>query len=148
MNFWGVFFLGVIACSVLVQTAYLILIAQAWRRLSLRIDALQTQFERELRPAFDHISRLTRNLAEVSDSAVIHARRIDDLIADTVEKIEDTTSVLRRVILRPLGPLVDIAAFLRGIRRGIEVYQQLRGFESRGKSSTRRYAEEDEHLFI
>jgi hypothetical protein len=146
---WGVLFLGIIAISILVQTLGMIRLALEWRRLSARFDGFQDRFEREIRPALDHLTRITRNLAEVSDTAVLQARRIDELVADTVEKIEDTTGLLRKLILRPLGPLVDIAAFLKGIRRGLDVYHQLRGFESHGKGSpTRRYADEDEHLFI
>jgi len=143
----GVGFLGVIALSSLVQAAFLIGLALSARRMGRRMDEMQQRLERDLRPTLDSLSRISRNLAEVSDTAVLQARRIDDLIADTVDKVAETTSVLRSFIVRPLGPLADILAFLKGIRRGIEVYSQFRGHDSAVRGSRRRYSE-DEHLFI
>lgn len=147
MNSWGVVFLGVIALSSVVQAVFLIGLARSGRRLARRLDELQDRIDREIKPNLDHLSRMTRNLAEVSDYAVLQARRVDDLLADTFEKIEQTTSMIRQIILRPLGPLLDIAAFFKGVRKGLEVYQQLRGLDP-GRRASRRYAEEDEHLFI
>lgn len=143
----GVGFLGVIALSSLVQAAFLIGLALSARRLGRRVDEMQQRLDRDLRPTLESLSRISRNLAEVSDTAVLQARRIDDLIADTVEKIEETTSIVRSFVVRPLGPLGDILAFLRGLRRGIEVYSQFRGHDSAVRGGRRRYAE-DEHLFI
>lgn len=148
MDSLGVVFLGIIALSSLVQAVFLIGLARGGKQLARRIDELQERIDREIRPGLDHLTRMTRNLAEVSDLAVLQARRVDVLLADTVEKIEEATSALRRFVLRPLGPLVDVLAFLKGIRRGLEVYRQLRGLDLEERASARRYAEEDEHLFI
>jgi hypothetical protein len=145
---WGVVFLGVIAFSSLVQAGFLIGLAVAGRRLAKRLDAMQDRLDREIRPAMDNLARISRNFAEVTDLVTLQARRIDDLLADTIEKIEDTTNMIRRVVVRPLGPLVDLTAFLKGIRRGVEVYYKLRGLESRHRPPPRRVADEDEHLFI
>jgi hypothetical protein len=148
METWGVVFLGLIALGSLVQTAFLVRIALAGRELSQRLAELQERVDRELRPTLDNLSRVTRNLAEVSDVAVLQVRRVDDLLADTIEKIEGTTTLVKQVVLRPLGPLVDIAAFFKGVRRGLEVYQTLRGFDRRERPPRGGYAEDDEHLFI
>jgi len=148
METWGVVFLGAIALSSIVQAVFLIGLARGGQRLARRLDELQDRVDREIRPALDNLGRITRNLSEVSDLVVIQARRVDDLLADTVDKIEETTSTLRRVILRPLGPLVDVVAFLKGVRRALEVYHQLRGFDRREGGVGRRYSDDDEHLFI
>jgi hypothetical protein len=148
METWGVVFLGLIAVGTLVQTAFLVRIVMAGRELSQRLVELQERVDRELRPTLDNLSRVTRNLAEVSDVAVLQVRRVDDLLADTIEKIEGTTTLVKQVVLRPLGPLVDIAAFFKGVRRGLEVYQTLRGFDRRERPPRGGYAEDDEHLFI
>lgn len=147
MDTWGVIFLGVIALASLVQAVCVIGLAVEGRRLARRLDDLQTRLDREIRPALEQVARIGRNFAEVSDLAVLQVRRLDDLVEDTVEKIEEATGVLRRLVLRPLGPIADILAFLKGLRRGIEVYRQLSGFEPERKGTARRYAE-DEHLFI
>ena len=148
METWGVVFLGIIAVGSLIQSAFLVRIALAGRELSRRVAELQERVDRDLRPTLDNLSRVTRNLAEVSDVAVLQARRVDDLLADTIEKIEGTTTLVKQIVLRPLGPLVDIAAFFKGVRRGLEVYQTLRGFDRRERPPRGGYADDDEHLFI
>jgi hypothetical protein len=149
MDSLGVTFLGMIAFSSLAQAAFIVYLAVAGRRLARRIDEVQKKVDREIHPALENLSRITRNLGEISDLATLQARRIDGLLADTVEKIEDATALIQRAIIRPLGPLVDIVAFLKGIRRGLQVYHKLRGLESRGRPPSRRQPDlEDEHLFI
>ncbi len=150
MERWVVVFLGVIALSSVVQAGFLIGLMVGGRRFARRLDALSDRIDREIHPALDNLGRITRNMAEVTDLVTLQARRIDDVLADTIEKIEDTTDTIRRVIVKPLGPLVDIAAFFKGIRRGLSVYSQLRGLEGqgRGRPARRHQTDEDEHLFI
>jgi len=147
MDTWAVVFLGIIAIASVVQSAFLIGLALEGKKLSRRVAEIQDRIEREIKPSLDNVARVTRNLAEVSDLAVLQARRVDGLLADTIEKVEETTTLIRRVVLKPIGPLVDLAAFLKGLRRGLEVYQQLRGFERRERVA-RGFDDDDEHLFI
>ncbi len=149
MGDWATAFLGVIALASVVQAAFLIALAFWGRGLSQRIDQLQQRIDRELSPALASFARVSRNLEEVSDLAVIQARRVDDLLADTLEKVQDTTTQIQRLVLRPLGPLADLVAFLRGIRKGVEVYRQFGslGDDSR-RARARRADAEDDHLFI
>ena len=147
MDSLGVTFLGVIALASVVQAGFIVGLMIYGRRLAQRLDELQQRLDREIRPTFENLSRITRNLSEVSDLAVLQARRVDDLLADTVGKIEEAMELVRRVIIRPLGPLAEITAFFKGIRRGLEVFHQLRGQDNQGRGSSRRYVE-DEHLFI
>ena len=149
MESLGVWFLGVIALAMVVQAGFMIALALGGLRLARRIEDLQNRLDRELKPALDHLSRLARNAAEVSDLATLQARRIDFFLADTLDKLEDVTSTVRNLVVRPLGPLGDIAAVLKGIKRGVDVYRKLGGHESRGRTAPRRsWAEDDEHLFI
>jgi hypothetical protein len=150
MESWGVAFLGVIALGSLVQTAFLIGILVMGRRLGRRVDEMQGRFEREMRPSLDSLSRVTRNLAEVSDLATLQARRIDEALADTLDKVQEATSNVHRFFVRPLGPLADVAAVIKGLRRGLDVYHRLSGLDSpRKRVPPRRHAAgEDEHLFI
>jgi ABC-type transporter Mla subunit MlaD len=115
--------------------------------MAARIEELRDRFEKDLRPSLDNLSRITRNLAELSDLGVVQARRVDEALADTLEKVRDTTDTVRKFLVRPLAPLADILAFLRGVRRGVEVYNQLRGFDGGSRAQPRSYSE-DEHLFI
>jgi hypothetical protein len=146
MESWGVFFLGVIALASLVQAGFLIGLVVYGRRLARRVDALQTRLDRDISPALENFNRVSRAAGEIADLATLQARRIDLLLADTIEKIEETTAVIQQLVVRPLKPIGGIVAFLRGLQRGMEVYLQL-GRE-RPRHRRRAHGEDDEHLFI
>ena len=149
METWGVVFLGAIAVSSVVQAAFLVALAIAGLRLARRLDALQTQLDQQIAPTLKGIEQVSRNAAEVSDLATVQARRLDLLLADTIEKVEDTASIVQRLVIRPLRPLSHIVAVLRGLQAGVDVFLQLERRESPPPApSKRRSAEEDEHLFI
>jgi hypothetical protein len=117
------------------------------RRLSRRLDALQARIDRDVTPALENLARVSRAAAEVADLAALQARRIDLVLADTVDKIEETTTLVQQLVLKPLKPLAGILAFVKGIQRGVDVFMQLD--EARGRAGARRRgAEDDEHLFI
>jgi hypothetical protein len=150
MSTWAVVFLGVIALASLVQATILVVLVLESRKLARRVDQLQDRWDRELKYSLEHLERIARNFAEVSDLAVLGARRVNEGVADVMERVEETTSLVRRMLIKPLQPLVDIAAFVKGLRRGISVYQQLRGIDGGSKRPARSYSDaaEDEHLFI
>ena len=148
MSNWAVVFLGIIALASLVQAVFLVALAIAGRRVARRLDELEQRIDRELRPSLESLSRIARNLGEVSDLAVLGARRVDATLAELLDQLEQTSTLIRRTLIRPLGPLVDIAAFLKGLRRGLQVYQQLRGFDRAPRGAGHRSYAEDEHLFI
>jgi len=83
----------------------------------------------------------------VSDLAAAQAARIQDVVAETARRVEETRDEVKAVLAHPAAALGDVLAFLKGIRRCLEVYRQLGGFEAQTRGSSRRYAE-DEHLFI
>jgi hypothetical protein len=149
MDTWGVFFLGVIALASTVQGAFLIALMLFGRRLAQRIDALQTRVDRDITPSLDNLGRVSRAAAEIADLAALQARRVDLLLADTVEKIEETTTTVQQLVLRPLKPLGAVLAFVKGLQRGVDVYLRLDEKRQRpGSARRRRGAEDDEHLFI
>jgi hypothetical protein len=145
MESWGVVFLGVIALASIVQAGFLIGLVVYGRRIARRVDALQVRLDREISPALENFNRVSRAAAEIADLATLQARRIDLLLADTIEKIEETTNVVQQLVVKPLKPIGGIVAFLKGLQRGMEVYLQL----GRGHPHRRRgHGEDDEHLFI
>jgi hypothetical protein len=149
MDTWGVFFLGVIALASTVQGAFLIALMVFGRRLARRIDALQARIDRDITPSLDNLGRVSRAAAEIADLAALQARRVDLLLADTVEKIEETTATVQQLVLRPLRPLASLLAFVKGLQRGVDVYLKLDEKRQRPGPPRRRLAvEDDEHLFI
>lgn len=151
MEPWGVFFLGVIALASVVQAGFLIGLVIYGRRLAQRVDALQLKLDREISPALESFNRVGRAAAEIADLATLHARRLDLVLADTIEKIEETTATVQQFVVRPLKPIGGIVAFLKGLQRGMEVFFQFdRGGPPQPRPHPRRRAhgEDDEHLFI
>ena len=147
MNGWVVVFLGILALSSLAQTLFLIVLALESRRAAARVSELQQRVEKDLRPSLESLARISKNMAELSELGVLQARRIDAALADALDKFEDTAEQLRKFVVKPLAPLAEILAILKGVRRGLAVYNQLRGFDGGTRGQARSYAE-DEHLFI
>ena len=147
METWGVVFLGIIALTSVVQAAFLIGLARAGQRLGQRLEALQKHIDDDIRPGLEHLTRVTRNIAEISDLAALQTQRVSEVLANTLDRVEETTELVQRLVLRPLAPLADVLAFIKGLRRGIEAYRELGGVSSESRATVRRY-QDDEHLFI
>lgn len=143
----GLLFLGVIALSSLVQGLFLVRLGWGGLKLMRRVQELQGRVENELRPALDSVSRITRNVSEVSEVASVQVQRVEALVDHTLERVQETKEQVREALSVPLGGLVEVSALLKGFRRGLDVYQRLGGLEAQTRGTTRRYAE-DEHLFI
>ena len=145
MESWGVFFLGVIALASVVQAGFFLGLVFYGRRLAQRVDALQVRLDREISPALENFNRVSRAAAEVADLATLQARRLDLLIADTIDKVEETTATIQQLVVRPLKPVGVIVAFLKGLQRGMDVYFK---FDRSVAPRRRAPGEDDEHLFI
>ncbi|HEY2943743.1 MAG TPA: hypothetical protein VGN09_15020 [Vicinamibacteria bacterium] len=147
MESMGLVFLGLIALSSLVQGAFLLGLGWGGLKLMRRIEELQGRVEEELRPALASVSRITRNVSEVSEVASAQAQRVEALVDNTLARVDETKAQMQQALSVPLGGLIEVSALLKGFRRGLDVYQRLGGLEAQGRGTTRRYAD-DEHLFI
>jgi hypothetical protein len=116
------------------------------------VDALQGRLDREISPALENFNRVSRAAAEIADLATLQARRVDLVLADTLEKVEETTATIQQFVVRPLKPIGGIVAFLKGLQRGMEVYLQYDRSAApsspRPHPRRRGHGEDDEHLFI
>lgn len=154
MESLAVAFLGVIALSSLVQAGFLIGVAIQGRRTARRVGELQERLERDIQPSLASLNRVARNAAEVSDIAVVEARRIDVMVAELTTRLEEVSRITHKLLLRPLRPVAEVAALLRGLRRGLDVYHRLKNFDGsprHPRRSRRRRGDrhdDDEHLFI
>jgi hypothetical protein len=151
MEPWGVFFLGVIAFSAVVQAAFLVGLLVFGRRLARRIDGLQTRLDRDLGPALANFTRVSHAAAEIADLATLQARRVDLVLADTIDRIEETSAAVHQFVARPLRSIGGILAFLKGVQRGMEVFFSFdrEAHPARHAHPRRRgHGEEDEHLFV
>jgi hypothetical protein len=143
----AVVFLGLIALASFVQGAILVYVGLRGWRLVQRVGELQRAVQEEIRPAMDNVARVAADLTEVSDLATAQARRVEELIADTVARAEDVRAQLALAATRPMDSVRDLGAVVKALRRGIEVYRQLGALGAQRRGAARRYTG-DEHLFI
>jgi hypothetical protein len=147
METWGVVFLGIIAASSVIQAIFLVGVMRTGQRLGQRVEELQKRIDREIQPGLDNLTRLTRNVADISDVATREVLHLTEALALAIDRVEDTVRAIPRTILRPLGPIGDVIALIKGVRHGIEVYQELGEVRRTRRAPARSYSE-DEHLFI
>jgi hypothetical protein len=140
-------FLGVIALASLVQGGFLVYLGMSGLRLARRVGELQKSVQEGIRPALDNVSRVAGDLAEVSELATAQARRVEDMVSETVARVEDVRLRVASASSRPLDSVRDLGAVLKGLRRGMQVYRQLGAIGVQRRGAARRYAD-DEHLFI
>jgi hypothetical protein len=143
----AVVFLGLIALASFVQGAILVYLGLRGLRLVRRMGELQRAVQEEVRPAMDNLSRVAADLTEVADLATAQAKRVEELVADTIARAEDVRAQLALAATRPLDSVRDLGAVVKALRRGVEVYRQLGALGAQRRGAARRYAG-DEHLFI
>jgi len=127
MDTLGLVFLGVIAAASLLQAIALVVIAREGLRATRRLDAFAERVGRELQPAVADLEQASRNFTELSDIAVLQARRVDALVVEAVDQIERAGDLLRDVLLPSAGRLMMAAAAFRGLRKGLQLFRRWRG---------------------
>ena len=139
-------FIVVISLVVVAQAAMLLGIYLSVGRLSREIQDARVDFKSKVDPVADSLKeildnsratfdtictnltevvQLTRDRAgkidefvgEIADRTRLQALRFDHLIQDTVEKVEQTTSVVQKNIL---APIQEASAVIRGVRSSLE----------------------------
>jgi uncharacterized protein YoxC len=106
-----------------------------------RVNAVLTQVEKEIKPLADSVNSIARDAARISSRAAGQVERVDRLVNDLTERVEETATTVQNAILRPLR---DGAALMSGVKAAIEVYRELTGRE--GKTPTR--GDDEDSLFI
>jgi hypothetical protein len=119
--------LGLLAVASVTQAVFLVMIALEGRRLALRVDAFQSRIGVELRPVLGEMTRATENLAAASAATLGQARRIDVMMTDVTERLSDTETIFRNVLVPTAMRIVSVTAAVRTLRKGIALYRRFRG---------------------
>jgi len=137
---WATVFLGIIAMATLVtallQIVLLVTAAGLVRRIGRFVDFVET----EVKPVMGHIQAITRDASRVTSLAVSQVERADELLSNSIQRIEHTLATVQSLVL---GALREGNALMMGVRA---VMAAISAFQRR--QSTRRRAEDDEALFI
>ena len=140
MNTWAVVFLGVIAAATLITAVLQVVLLVAGFSLVRRIGRFVDFVEIEVKPILGHIDAIARDASRAAGLALAQVERADQLLSNTIERIEHTLATIQSLIV---GALREGNALMMGFRA---VMAAVRGFQRR--QSTRRRAEDDEALFI
>jgi ABC-type transporter Mla subunit MlaD len=117
---WGLVLLSAITLVLVIQTAALISLALAGRRLADRARTLEHELRTELGPSLARLRRVAQNAEEVSDRLVAGLPQIEDAVADAADNIQRANRMFERLedlLSLPLRPIARGLAFLQGFRR-------------------------------
>jgi hypothetical protein len=106
------------------------------RRISRFVDFVET----EVKPIIGHIDSIARDASRAAGLALAQVERADQLLANTIQRIEHTLSTVQSLVI---GALREGNALMMAFRA---VMAAVRGFQRR--QTSRRRAEDDEALFI
>jgi hypothetical protein len=140
VNTWATVFLGVIAVATLTTAVLQVVLLVAGYSLVRRISRFVDFVETEVKPILGHIDSIARDASRAASLALAQVERADELLSNTIQRIEHTLSTVQALIIEALR---EGNALMMGFRA---VMAAVRGFQRR--QSTRRRAEDDEALFI
>jgi ABC-type transporter Mla subunit MlaD len=88
--------------------------------------------------ARDQMTRLESLVTEASDSARLQIERIDVVVCDTMNRVQETTAAVQGTILRPVR---EVNGVVSGLRAAISTL-------ARGNRASVDHATQDEEMFI
>ena len=113
MNDWSGLFLGIIALSVLVmaviQVGAIILLARAMKKMM----AITEDLQREIKPLAAKVHAIADDAKRAAALAGKQAERIDALVADVSQRVQDTTAAVQTLITSPIRQGASLFGGLR-----------------------------------
>ena len=134
-------FLGVIALATLVMASIQVAFIVFGWMVARRLTRMLAQLEHDLRPLTESVNSMARDAARATSLAAAQAERVDRLLTEVTERIEQTAAALQSSILRPLR---DGAAVMAGVRAALDVFRDF----TRRSNSPRGRSEDEDALFI
>jgi len=130
--------LGIIAVAVL--TIAIIQIVVGFQLMRVAKDAASTmqEFRTEIRPLIQKANRVADDAGRVSALALTQVERVDQLLATTAMRVDDTLQIVQESLI---APVKQGAAVMAGLKAAIAVF--------RARQDKGRYGRDDEDaLFI
>jgi predicted PurR-regulated permease PerM len=132
-------FLAIIAVATLASAIVQVGVIVVAGLLVRRVNRLANQVEQELKPLFTHLNAIGRDASRAASLAVAQVERVDRLLGDFTQKIEQTLNTVQATIAAPAR---EGLALLSALRAAIDVLREKRG------RARQRSAEEEDALFI
>ncbi len=117
-------FLGVIAVATLVMAIVQVGVIVFAARLARRVDQLSDQIQRDIVPVMASFKTVGQNLERMSEVAALQVDRVDRLVGDLSNRIQETLAVVQSAVVGPLREGMAVVAALRGI---VAAFRSFRG---------------------
>jgi len=89
-----------------------------------------------------HVAQVGEATGEIAERARLQAARLDDMVTNAVERIEETTSVVQNTVINPIR---RIQAIIQAVSAGVGF---LRSVRNRHRSNAAVNEADDEEMFI
>ncbi len=132
--------LGVIAAATLVMALIQIALVTLGLRLARQVQELGARLEQDIRPLVANATIVASNAARASELALAQVERADRVFSDLVQRIDDTSRLVRGAILAPAREGRAILAAIGAVVGVIRDAQRPRPHSAS--------ADEDDPLFI
>ena len=140
MNDWNDLFLGTIAVATLLMALAQVGAMVVAARFARQAQQTLVTVHEEIRPLLAKATAVADEAARTAAVASVQVQKIDKLVTDLSQRVDETATVLQRAIVTPARQGV---ALLAAVRAGLAA---LRGISDMRRSSTR--SEEEDPLFI
>jgi uncharacterized membrane protein len=140
-NGWSDLFLGVIAVATLVMALIQVGAFLTALRLARQTQQVIQTVHQEVRPLIDRAHAIAEEAAKTVALATVQAQKVDRLVTDLSQRVDETSSVLQDAIITPAREGLAVVAAVRA------TLGALRGLQDFGHRNAR-HAEEEDPLFI
>lgn len=140
MSDWNGLFLGIIAFATVLMALVQIGAIVVAARFARQAQKTLTSVHDELRPLLARASAVADEASRAAALASVQVQKIDVLVTNLSQRVDETATVLQRAIITPARQGV---ALLAAVRAGLAA---LRGIGEMRRSNSR--SEEEDPLFI
>ena len=138
---WDLVFLGLIALATLVMALIQVGAIVAALRVARQAQAALESVQQEVRPLIARATAVVDEASRTAALATAQAQKVDRLLTDLSQRVEETAGVVQEAIVRPAREGIAIVAAVRAMLSAFRIADHLRPRHSRG-------AEEEDPLFI
>jgi uncharacterized membrane protein len=138
---WTDLFLGVIAVATLLMALLQVGALIAALRLARQAQQVIQSVHQDVRPLIDRAHAIAEEASKTLALATTQAQKVDRLVTDLSQRVDETASVLQEAIITPAREGLAIVAAIKatlGALRGLREFGPRNG----------RHAEEEDPLFI
>jgi phosphohistidine phosphatase SixA len=130
--------LGIIAIAVLTMAIIQIVVGLQLMRVAKDAATTMKEFRTEIRPLIQKAHKVADDAGRVSAMALTQVERVDQLLATTAMRVDDTLQIVQESLI---APVKQGAAVMAGLKAAIAVF--------RARQDKGRYGRDDEDaLFI